>query len=61
MAKIIVEIEISNIEQWSVDWYNDAERTEALMELRRDIIHSLSNGVGVDGKNVDITKCIIED
>lgn len=48
MKKIKVEIEISNVNKWSVDWGKEANKHEALKELNYDIKIALYEKVGID-------------
>jgi len=59
MKKIKVEIEISNIESWSVNWANKDEASEELEKLRLEIKTAIIDDIGIYFDNLKITKCEI--
>jgi len=52
MKKIKVEIEISNIDKWSVDW--DKGKDKELKQLNWDIKIALYDHVGIDMDSVAV-------
>lgn len=50
--KIKIEIEVSNVDEWSVDWKNNKEKE--LKQLNYDIKMALYEKVGVDLDNTTV-------
>lgn len=51
MSKIIVKIEISDVDKWAVDWDNN--KYQELKQLKFDIESGISSSAGIDLDNID--------
>lgn len=52
--KIIAKIELSNVDQWEIDFDCDYEKNKKFYELTRDMKHSISQGCGIYYQDISI-------
>jgi len=59
MKKIKVEVEISNVDNWNVNWDNNDDAAEELEKLQFEIKTAVADMVGIHFNSLKITKCEI--
>lgn len=57
--KVIMTIEIINVEHWSVNWNNEKATADEMKLLSREAKHELSEGMGIDIDNITIESKLI--
>lgn len=54
MNKIIVKVEITDIDNWDVDWNNDKDKSDQLTGLSQDIQEGISVYAGINYSNLHV-------
>lgn len=54
MRKIILTIEIENIDGWSVNWNDEKSVVDELNTLKVDAEYAIVEGLGIDYKEIKI-------
>ena len=55
--KITIEIEVSNIDRWDVNWENESDKKEQLERLQMEVKTVLADNVGIHWDSLKIVKC----
>ena len=59
--KIEIKIEVSNIQDWDVNWDNSSEKNRQISKLKHEIKTVLSDNMGIYWDNINIEKCEVSE
>lgn len=54
--KIIIELEIENIDNWDVNWSDKDDTESQLIELKHEVHQAISNQCGISMNSISISK-----
>jgi hypothetical protein len=55
--KITIEIEVTNIDRWDVNWENESNKKEQLERLQMEVKTVVADNVGINWDSLKIVKC----
>lgn len=59
VIKITIEIEVSNIQSFDVNWKNESGKCRELEQFQTDIKAAIPDSVGIDLNSIKVVKCYL--